>query len=497
MLFSSDEAPPQLNEDTEDEGQLCSICFEPWSNMGDHHLACLKCGHLFGYNCILKWLAGPYGQKGRCPQCNTKACKKDVRKLYAKNIMVVDTTEKERIQKDLEKEREERRKLEVEYANTKLQYKLKNQQLTKILKELEVLQAYVSKPAVHAGEPSSSSSSSKKRLAFSQFLEVCRKGDCRVMAYNEWLAMLVVSMPSQVEMFPGFGIKKINMMELRVDCYVPLHQQQIRDLAFNPARHDMLLSVAIDRLVKITNIQSNAAMGHFVAPGPVWCCCWSTKDANVFYVGTSNGHLIQYDTRRTDGPVGTIDLPGRGPLVSLAYIHPGPESSLTCQGLLVARLQQCFFVEEWLSRTHTLHTEGNVASVSCVTDSCHVLLSFRPSPQFPHARHAVCTLNQREGSNGEEEVAVNLLHVFQGGTTNKVLTRSLLARPPHNRSSLLVCAGDESTQNVYMWDVATLTCLQQLPCSDTVVDVLQLCVSQAVYLAALTSKGVRLYQWTT
>lgn len=28
--------------------QCCSICFEPWTNSGNHRLASLKCGHLFG-----------------------------------------------------------------------------------------------------------------------------------------------------------------------------------------------------------------------------------------------------------------------------------------------------------------------------------------------------------------------------------------------------------------------------------------------------------------
>lgn len=492
------EAAAQIVADSEDDGHICPICFEPWSNMGDHHLACLKCGHLFGYSCIVRWLVGQSGQKGRCPQCNRRSSKKDVRKLYAKNIVVVDTTEKERIQKNFEKEREERRKFEVECANIKLQYNQKSQQLTKVLKELEVLKASVGKAGAPVAEPSNSKNSPKKRLVFSRFLEICRNGECRVMAYNKWLAMLVVSMPSQVEMFPGFGIKKINMIDLRVDCYVPLHQQLIRDLAFHPTRHDMLLSVAIDQFVKITNIQSNAAMGHFIAPAPVWCCCWSTRDANVFYVATSNGHLIQYDIRNADGPVAAIELPGTGPVVSLAYIHPCPEASLTCQGLLVARLKQCCFVDEGLARTQILRMDGTLASVSCVDNSCHVLVSFRPSLQFPHTRHAVCTLYQSAcgENNGDEVLSVRTLHIFHGGTTSKKLTRSQLMRVPHDKSSLLVCAGDEATQSVYVWDVATQACLQQLQCSDTVLDVLQLCTGQTEYLAVLTGKGVRLYQWT-
>ena len=36
------------SEDSE-EGSVCTICFEDWSNFGDHRISSLKCGHFFGY----------------------------------------------------------------------------------------------------------------------------------------------------------------------------------------------------------------------------------------------------------------------------------------------------------------------------------------------------------------------------------------------------------------------------------------------------------------
>ena len=118
---------------THTQGQSCSICFEPWSNSGGHRLASLKCGHLFGLkwaahththkiiyflflfhpfllflifhwlllqsfsllscSCIEKWLKG---QGERCPQCNAKAKKVDIRVIFAKALSVVDTSERDR-----------------------------------------------------------------------------------------------------------------------------------------------------------------------------------------------------------------------------------------------------------------------------------------------------------------------------------------------------------------------------------------------------------------
>lgn len=49
----------------EESGDTCAICFEEWTNAGEHRLAALRCGHLFGYSCIQRWLKG---QVGKCPQ---------------------------------------------------------------------------------------------------------------------------------------------------------------------------------------------------------------------------------------------------------------------------------------------------------------------------------------------------------------------------------------------------------------------------------------------
>ena len=71
--------------EADDEAECCPICFERWENSGSHRLASLKCGHLFGQSCLEKWLQG---KGGKCPKCNSKATKKDIRVIYAKTLRV-------------------------------------------------------------------------------------------------------------------------------------------------------------------------------------------------------------------------------------------------------------------------------------------------------------------------------------------------------------------------------------------------------------------------
>ena len=52
-------------------------------------LYCFRCGHIFGKKCIEKWLK----ESQKCPQCNSKAKKSDLRLIYAKKLITLDTVE--------------------------------------------------------------------------------------------------------------------------------------------------------------------------------------------------------------------------------------------------------------------------------------------------------------------------------------------------------------------------------------------------------------------
>lgn len=65
------------------ENNTCSICLFQWSTEGEHCLASLKCGHLFGRNCIRKCVR----MNRQCPICKKYANWRDVRKIYSSGIM--------------------------------------------------------------------------------------------------------------------------------------------------------------------------------------------------------------------------------------------------------------------------------------------------------------------------------------------------------------------------------------------------------------------------
>ena len=107
----------KLEEEEDDDGAFCPICFEPWTNSGDHRISSLKCGHFFGRNCIERWLRSSGDD---CPNCNEKATKRDVRLHYVARLKAVDTADKDRAVKDLDKVKTELRALELEHNTLKV-----------------------------------------------------------------------------------------------------------------------------------------------------------------------------------------------------------------------------------------------------------------------------------------------------------------------------------------------------------------------------------------
>lgn len=101
---------------------------EPWTNSGIHRLVCLKCGHLFGEGCIERWLKSA----GKCPQCNRPSKKTDIRRIYAKSIKVIDTAELDKAIKDLENEKQLRKKADIEASELKLRFQLIRDELSQM-----------------------------------------------------------------------------------------------------------------------------------------------------------------------------------------------------------------------------------------------------------------------------------------------------------------------------------------------------------------------------
>ncbi|EDW94492.1 putative RING-H2 finger protein ATL21A [Drosophila yakuba] len=68
---------------TMQEDISCPICLSPWTSHGRHRVVSLRCGHLFGNNCIRTAIRRFH----RCPICRRRALHADVRRIFSRRLI--------------------------------------------------------------------------------------------------------------------------------------------------------------------------------------------------------------------------------------------------------------------------------------------------------------------------------------------------------------------------------------------------------------------------
>ncbi|XP_067655672.1 E3 ubiquitin-protein ligase rfwd3.S-like [Haliotis asinina] len=511
---SSPEKLAPANVESDEDSDCCPICFEPWTTSGSHRLASLRCGHLFGQSCIDKWLKG---QGGKCPHCNAKAKRQDIRVLYTKSIKAVDTTERDRALAELEKEKEHRRKAELEAAHSRLQYQLCIEECNRFRQELNTTRTqlqqlrsqmnsgqHLSQSLTPDGASQLTANMSGKRFVMDRTVKIWEAGQCRVLAYSSSLGALIVSQPSSSSLFPGFGIKKLSAMDFKTSQYMTIHSKAIRDICFHPTfDNGILLSCGLDKTAKMTSVMSNNVVQTYQTPVPVWSCVWNIDDPNYFYTGLMNGSVLEYDVRNTQTHVQQLNTGGsKSPVVAMQYIPRDHTAIFRPGGLVVGQLDRTSFFENKGTeqpRLNFLPLEGSLTSLSFDNHTRHLLASFRPTAKHATVRHQLCEMSC---SNLSTDPAVtdnlcscDVVHTFQGGRTQSVLSRSALVPNPSDPNKLLVCAGDETSNAIHIWDCSSGQQCQRISTGAFVVDLTTFAVNSQHFLVALTEKMLKVHKW--
>ncbi|KFQ90055.1 E3 ubiquitin-protein ligase RFWD3, partial [Phoenicopterus ruber ruber] len=490
----------------EEEGDTCAICFEQWTNAGDHRLSALRCGHLFGYTCIERWLKG---QAGKCPQCNKKAKRSDIVILYARTLKALDTSEQERMKSSLEKEQMLRRQAELESAQSRLQLQVLTDECSKLREQVQELKALVAQHNASASQqPGGShtslpSSQSQRKYHLEKVFVVSPTGNCRVMAYCDSLSCLVVSQPSPQSTFvPGCGVKMMSVANLKSSQYIPIHSKQIRGLAFGRRADGLLLSAALDNTLKLTSLATNTVVQTYNAGRPVWSCCWCLDDTNYVYAGLVNGSIMIYDLRDTNSHVQElVPQKSRCPMVSLSYLPRMASASLPYGGILAGTLEGACFWEQKAGnsyRPHHLPLEpGGCIDIQTEISTRHCLATYRPCKNNPSVRCVMMELNCSPLTEASEDVVCssNPVQTFSAGPTCTLLTKNAIFQSPEEDGSVFVCAGDEASNSALLWDAGSGSLLQKLQADLPVLDICPLEVNQTHLLATLTEKMVKIYKW--
>lgn len=504
----SPQKPSGLPSVDEEEGETCTICLEQWTSAGDHRLSALRCGHLFGYRCISKWLRG---QTRKCPQCNKKAKHSDIVVLYARTLKALDTTEQERLKSDLLNEQVLRKQAELESAQCRLQLQALIDKCSKLNSRVQDLEALVMRHENQAIKQCGSSqaqfrnclplSQSQHKYHFQKTFTVSQTGNCRIMAYCDGLSCLVVSRPSpQASFFPGFGVTMLSTANMKSSQYIPMHSKQIRGLAFSSRSKGLLLSASLDNTIKLTSLETNTVVQTYNTGRPVWSCCWCLDENNYIYAGLANGSILIYDLRNTNAYVQElVPQKARCPLVSLSYLPRAPVAAFPYGGVLAGTLENASFWElktDFSHKPHALSLEpGGFVDFQTESSSRHCLVTYRPDKSHSTIRTVLLEMSYNLGDAGEPVCSCLPVQTFLGGPTCKLLTKNAIFQSPDNNGSVLVCTGDEASKSALLWNAGSGSLLQNLKTDEPVLDICPFEANQSSFLATLTEKTVHLYRW--
>jgi len=498
-------AADSVDEDDDDDGSCCTICFESWSNSGEHRIASLKCGHFFGYACIEKWLRG---SGASCPNCKEKCTKKDIRVHYVAKLKAIDTSEKDRALHNLELTKVELRELQLRHTELQVRLQLQSEQVDKLSLDIKRYRdAGGELPPLVSNVPSSQAGGGGEgRLVYQKRHEICKPSAerdkcCRVMAYCQPLGMLVVSQPSFTALAPGFGVRRYSMLDQKLGNFVGVHREIIRELVFHPTQHELLLSCGQDKTARITNMSTCQEVTRFTTDSEVWAAEWSHSNANIVFLGTKRSQILIYDTRDTAAPPTTLTFPGteRRPIISLKFVPACPARGFPFPGLLAMTLGSLWFWAhhqgtDWVA--HRLPLDAKLLwAMEFEPESRLVLVSCRPAPQ---AVHLILELGCTRVESGDNVVTCRtVLKQTSGGSySTRSFLRSTLISAPNGQALLVFGRGTGQTDHrVIVQEVGSERVVQELNIGRPVLDLCQATINGDRHLAVLGETELTMYKW--
>lgn len=419
----------------DDEGSMCPICFDLWTSVGDHRVCALKCGHLFGFKCINRWLSTS-GNRKVCPTCKERTKYSDIRHIFASKLVAVDTSQLECVKKQLHLMTEEQNRIQGDLQRHICREKMLNQEITRLRTQLNHLKKPMTTTNVN--------NTNLVRLYKEKTMDVCKFAGSRVFDVAAHQDLLMASMKSPITMFKGYGLNKMNISQYRPIAFIPAHSNNIRDIAFH-YRNYQVLTASMDKTFKVIDCKTNTITHSFQHEMALWSCCWDVNNPFMLYTGTQNGAVGHYDTRNLSQAVFTQNIEGdMSPVVSVASIPASSEGVLSRGGLLSCKLESLWVFDRDYTR-HPLGLEGPFLSMKY--EKGQLLVSSRPNSKMPYARHCLCTLGGADG-----QINCNVVYTFQGSSTQKFLSRSCFVQ---KGGEGFVAAHQEDSKSIFLWNVNT------------------------------------------
>lgn len=247
-----------------DGGSHCSICFSEYTINGNHRVVSLKCGHLFGLECIEKWLS-VYKRK-YCPACSLPCRKTHFRLIFAAKVEATDSEkDKETIEKYL-KEINLRKTLESEILKLKSQIDILKSSLKQQNAVLKV-------------------ENSKIHMNFLKYHKIHFFPDQSIVHFDSINQSVVISCRKN----GSFGLFKYNLLDFSINSFIKF-ENNIKNFNLSPF-NDGLCLVASGITVSLLNIYTENVIRSLSFNFTVTFACFSSSIRGLIFVSDLSGNL--------------------------------------------------------------------------------------------------------------------------------------------------------------------------------------------------------------
>lgn len=482
--------PITCHDNDDDDGTICPICLDVWEMTGIHRLTSLKCGHLFGHSCIKRWLQECAPGTRCCPSCKTRAHKRDMRFLYAKRVCAVDKSEEYRLKDLLNAEKTKYAQLHADYGVLKLELAMTKSHASKLEAEIERLKRNMNGNGSSLSDKENNLTHSTRnyRLFMEKNIEISKEPGCRVMLYAQQTKHLIVSQKSSQNLFPGYGVRFLDIENFRPLNFLHMSNKSVRDLCLN-STEDLLLSATQEKSAKLFNVHDRTVVSVFTpSDKPLWSCALD-KDSNKFlYLGSQTGTTYVYDVRQSSTFVEEFKI--ESDLSPVINICPVPyTNTFPYGGFLVCKLQSIWFYEYITPQNiipTKLNVEGPFISMFYNSYTSNILISTRPSTKYSTCRYIFGKL-----------IKLNNVVIFEDQTTftgSKISAVMSRCSQIVMNDTTLIAAYLQDVKLLSLWDCKKFSRIQSLSVSDIVYDTCPIVNETDTYLAALTECKCRIYK---
>ncbi|KAL3029472.1 hypothetical protein AAZX31_03G165500 [Glycine max] len=439
------------------DGLLCPICMDAWTNNGEHHICCLPCGHIYGMSCIKKWLQHRRNSN-KCPQCKVKCSLKDVRKLYASQVVAVEEENQKRI-----------RSLEAKCAALESKVSNWHKKETGWQKREAALSFQVQKLTEGSDCHKKEAGWQKKEAALNLQVQ-------KLTERNTYLEMLLDMQNRQLMFNFELQMSLMSPFEMQ-DILLPSGTNGVKDLHISASHSSSSLALfaSLGKKLSVLSLDSGNLVVNYDLQVPAWSCSWDLNNSHYIYAGLQNGSVLVFDMRQTAGPMKSLVGLTSNPvhtvhaLAQTSSLSSGVKTILSASA--VGLCQWNLDSEERPLMVPETDNQGVCISLAYCPSSDDIVASYRPkydmsmdlrhsqpSPTPPRTQHGVQgthVLFNRMGSHHFQKVGSSYASV------SKFLLPKCVIMDIEDQSRLFASL-NEDTRDLVLHALPSFSVLQQL-----------------------------------